>query len=153
MDKSENLMAEFSQLSYKFEPLMPKKQKGLIVGDIVYLNPEQTAAELPATIAEEIGHYLTSVGDITRQDTVEKRKQEQKARDVGAMMVVTPEDLISCYKERLATVWECAEFLGITEETMQNAIEVYSKVYEHGFDYKNYVIKFRPNGTLDVWED
>lgn len=64
MDDAEKLMALYPELEYKFEPIMPKVQKGLIVKDVVYLNPDQTPEELTCTVAEEIGHYLTSVGDI-----------------------------------------------------------------------------------------
>ncbi|WP_416336856.1 hypothetical protein [Enterococcus asini] len=49
------------------------------------MNPRQSQTELTCTIAEEIGHHLTSFGDIIEQDTIEKRKREQKTRDVGAL--------------------------------------------------------------------
>lgn len=153
MDKAEDLMAHYPQLMYKFEPLMPAKQKGLIINNVVYLNPEQSHAELSSTVAEEIGHHLTSVGNIVDQDTIEKRKQEQKARDIGAMMVVTPEDIIECYKEGFSEVWECAEFLEITKEAMQNAVDVYHKTYGRWLCCENYSIEFKENGTLKVWEN
>ena len=43
---------------------MPDKLKGLYNDEIIYLNPSQSPEELTGTIAEEIGHYLTTVGNI-----------------------------------------------------------------------------------------
>lgn len=148
----ELLMSRYPELTYKYEPEMPDKQKGLYIDDVVYLNPRQSLKEMVGTLAEELGHYLTTVGDITAQNTNEKRKQEQKARDVGVMMAVTPQDFIDCYKERFKNIWECADFLDITRKTLEDAIATYSKMYEFGLEYKNYKIFFRPNGTISVIE-
>lgn len=152
MNKVEKLMSTYPELNYKFESLMPEKQKGLIINQIVYLNPSQSAEELTSTVAEEIGHYLTSIGDIVKQDTNEKRKQEQKARDVGATMVVSPQDVVDCFNERFERIWECTEFLGITEDAFTNAIKTYAKKYSDGLRYKKYFIDFRENGTVGVYE-
>lgn len=152
MDKAERLMAHFSGINYIFDPSMPAGQKGLYIDNHVYLNPDQTPEELTATVAEEIAHYLTSVGDIVSQDTNEKRKQEQRARDVGATLVVTPDDIIDCHKERFSTAWECAEYLGVTRESFQHAVSVYARMYEEGLDYKQYRLLFRPDGTIGVFE-
>ncbi|KGJ36221.1 ImmA/IrrE family metallo-endopeptidase [Enterococcus faecalis] len=152
MVNSEELMAQYSDLIYKFEPNMPEKQKGLYINNIVYLNPNQNSNELTCTVAEEIGHHLTTVGDIINQDTNEKRKQEQKAREVGATMVVTPQDLIDCYYECFTYVWECAEFLGVTKQTLECALNAYSKKYPIGLEYNNYKLFFNPNGTISVIE-
>lgn len=152
MDKAEKLMAHFQGINYIFDPSMPDGQKGLYIDNHVYLNPRQTSEELTDTIAEEIAHYLTSSGDITQQDTHEKRKQEQKARDVGATLVVTPQDIIDCHKERFSTVWECADYLGISKESLEHAVKVYARMYGEGLSYKNYRILFRADGTIGVFE-
>lgn len=152
MTNIEELMSKFSDLEYKFEPLMPEKQKGLYIDNIVYLNPKQSDAELVSTVAEEIGHHLTSVGNIVKQNTNEQRKQEQKARDVGVTLIVKPEDFITCYKERFTYMWESAEYLGVTTSALKDAVRVYAKMYPDGLDYKNYQIIFRYNGTVAVFE-
>ncbi|OTP12510.1 hypothetical protein A5844_000743 [Enterococcus sp. 10A9_DIV0425] len=152
MNNVELLMSMYPELTYKYETEMPDRQKGLYIDNVVYLNPHQSLKEMTDTVAEEIGHYLTTVGDIIAQDTNEKRKQEQKARDVGVTLVVAPQDFIDCYKERFKCIWECADFLGITKKTLENAIAIYSKMYEFGLEYKNYKIFFRPNGTVSVIE-
>lgn len=152
MDNVEKLMARFSDVEFRFEPDMPEKQKGLYMDNVVYLNPKQSTIELTSTIAEEIGHHLTSVGNIISQDTNEKRKQEQKARDLGSTLIVVPKDFIDCYNERFTFMWESAEYLGITTEALKEAVKTYSKMYPNGLSYKNYRIVFRANGTVGVCE-
>ncbi|TXW92274.1 toxin, partial [Klebsiella pneumoniae] len=85
-------MAKYDELTYKFEKKMPDHQNGLIIGKTIYLRPGQSATELAATISEEIAHYLTSVGDITDSNNPDHRKQERRARDIGAVMLVSPYD-------------------------------------------------------------
>ena len=110
MDKVEELMAAYPDLHFIFDKNMPEGQQGLYIDDHIYLNPKQSKADLLGTMGEEIGHYLTSAGDITAQDTNEKRKQERKARDIGAAIVVTPYDIIACFEEGCKTLLECASF-------------------------------------------
>lgn len=152
MDKAEKLMADFQGINYIFDSSMPDGQKGLYIDNHVYLNPRQTPEELTATIAEEIAHHLTSSGDIICQETTEQRKQEQRARDIGSTLVVTPEDIIACHKEGLSTVWECADYLEINKKSFEHAINVYARMYEEGLTYQNYRIFFQANGTIDVTE-
>lgn len=152
MDNVEKLMANYSDVKYKFELNMPIGQKGLYINNVAYLNPQQTFEELIDTVGEEIGHHLTTVGDIIDQDTTEKRQQEQRARDVGRTLVISPQDIIDCYHERFAYPWECAEFLGVSVEAIIEAIKVYAKKYSGFMDYQNYTILFRTNGTIGVYE-
>ena len=54
---------------------------GLIYGDIIGLNKNiQTDTERSCILAEELGHYYTSTGDIIDQTNVQNRKQEHRAR-------------------------------------------------------------------------
>lgn len=129
---------------------MPIHQDGLIIGEVVYLRPGQSSEELVRTVSEEIGHYLTSVGDISDTDNPESRKQERKARDVGATLVVTPKELLNCFKEGLITYWECAEFLEIPLETLKRAMNVYRRTNNGKLKYKHYTFYFNANGTVDI---
>lgn len=94
MQLHEELMSAFPELDFVYDPLMPEKQKGFIDDNIVYLNPNQSYYELPGTIGEEIAHHLTTVGDISKQSTLSDRKQERLARNIGAILVVSPYDII-----------------------------------------------------------
>lgn len=153
MDNIEKMMSTFSNLDYKFEPLMPDKYKGIIDDDTVYLNPRQTKTQLASTVAEEIGHYLTSAGNILDQDSPETKKQERKARDVGATLVVTPENILRCYENGYETIEGCADFLGITKETFMNAINYYRRKDGAIMTKNKDVIVFNIDNTIKVYKN
>ncbi|WP_251855405.1 ImmA/IrrE family metallo-endopeptidase [Enterococcus italicus] len=150
MKNAEELMADFPHLEYKFEPLMPDKLKGLYNDEIIYLNPSQSPEELTGTIAEEIGHYLTTVGNIIDQDTNLKRKQERLARDIGATLVVSPSDIIDCYENGCKTIDDCVTHLAVTKQVFEDAISYYARRFNGIKTENGYTIFFRENGTVGV---
>lgn len=150
MDKVEKLMAAYPNINYIFDNEMPDGQSGLYVDNYVYLNPRQTHENLVGTVAEEIAHHLTTVGDISKQSTLSDRKQERLARDIGAILVVSPYDIIKCYENGCKTIAESANFLQITVETLKTAIEYYAKKFNGIKTENNYTLLFQPNGTVAV---
>ena len=62
---------------------MPIGQKGLLINETIYLNPNQEKYELNSTLAEELGHYLTSSGTSCYKIQNEKRNKnvEQEILD------------------------------------------------------------------------
>lgn len=150
MNNFEVLMTCFPNLQYKFEKKMPQKQKGLYVDNVVYLNPNQTNAELKSTIAEEIAHHYTTVGDISDYNSPDSRKQERRARLVAAEMNVHPSLLINAYNKGCREYWEVADELGITEKALKEAIDLFQQKYGEGFNYKNYNILFASGESIKV---
>lgn len=140
----------FPELTYKTEHGMPIGQKGLLINETIYLNPNQEKYELNSTLAEELGHYLTSYGNIVLQDTNEKRKQERRARDIGSILVVSPQDIIECFEEGCRSTLECALYLQITEDTFKDAVKYYSRRFSGIKTENNYTLLFQPNGTVAV---
>lgn len=54
---------------------------GLINGNVIGINKKiQTCRKRICILAEELGHYHTTIGDIISQSTVSDRKQELRAR-------------------------------------------------------------------------
>lgn len=147
---SERLMAKYDELTYKFEKGMPDHQDGLIIGKTIYLRPGQSAIELAATISEEIAHYLTSVGDITDLDSPTNQKQEKRARDIGAVMLVSPYDIIDCFEAGCVSIWECAEHLQVSEVTFKDAVKWYARKWNGIKTENDYTLLFQPNGTVAV---
>ena len=127
MDKVEKLMAAYPNIKYVFDSSMPDGQSGLYVDNYVYLNPRQTHENLVGTVAEEIGHHLTTIGNIIDQDTNLKRKQERQARDIGASLVVSPSDIIDCYENGCKTIDDCVIHLGVTNQVFEDAISYYAR--------------------------
>ena len=150
MDKVEELMAAYPDLHFIFDKNMPDGQQGLYIDHHIYLNPDQSQEDLLSTIGEEIGHYLTSAGDITAQDTNEKRKQERKARDIGSAIVVTPYDIIACFEEGCKTLAACADYLGVPPKTFKDAVTYYARRFDGIKTEENYTLFFHIDGTIEV---
>ncbi|MGX6994061.1 hypothetical protein CBF34_07200 [Vagococcus penaei] len=150
MQNSESLMLEHDYLAYVFDRYMPSKQKGLYIDNTIYLNAGQSEKELYATVAEEIAHHLTSYGDIINQEVADARRQEKKARYVASLMTVSLGDLITCYQQGLVYDWECADYLGVTREAFNSAIELYKEKMGIKFKFKGYLFSFEIADSLNI---
>ena len=86
------------------EGLLVKEQPltghdGLIRGSRIAIRKDiETQAEKSCVLAEEIGHYRTSSGNILDQNKVESRKQEYRARLYGYNLKIGLAGLISAYE-------------------------------------------------------
>ena len=87
MTKYEELLENTSQeivSVYETYDLSNTRLKGLYYEGTVALNRElKTQAEKVDVLAEELGHYHTTVGNILDQTNAEARKQERTARLPG----------------------------------------------------------------------
>lgn len=150
MQNFEMLMSQHDDITYIFDRNMPNKHKGLYIDNTVYLNQNQSAPELYSTVAEEIGHHLTSYGDIIDQSVTDSRRQEKKARYVASLMTVSLEGLIECSENGLKYDWECAEYLEVTIVAFKEAIELYQEKFGMTFNHEGYRFSFATAGTLDI---
>jgi len=76
----ENLMSQYTYLTFRFEKEMPRALPGLIVGDFVLINPNRSKTKQYETLIEEIGHYEKSVGNISDYSDPDAKRQEAEAR-------------------------------------------------------------------------
>ena len=150
MDKAEQLMSTFADIDYVFDNRMPSGQKGLYIDNSIYLNPQQSSCELTSTVAEEIAHHYTSVGDITNYELTEARKQERKARLVAAEITIHPTQLILAYENGCREYWEVADELEITVEALKEGIELFKEKYGEGFIYGGFKIVFGSGDSMKV---
>ena len=104
----------------------------------------KTTIEKSCVLAEEIGHYKTTYGDITRLDSVSNVKQEYRARIYGYNLNVGLIGIIRCYEHGCKTLHEMADFLDVTEEYLDTVISTYRKKYGMFTTLDNYVIYFEP---------
>ena len=84
---------------------------GLCMGKTIFLSPGLTYRRRIAVLAEELAHLQYTVGDITSQNTVDKRKAELLARRKSYEAIVPFEDIIEMLKagEYLSDVAELYE--------------------------------------------
>lgn len=99
------------------------EQNGLIRGRRIAIRKNLTTqTEKSCVLAEELGHYFTSHGNILDMDEVKNRKQELRARLYGYDMQIGLIGIIECYKHHCRSLYEMAEYLQVTEEYLKEAL-------------------------------
>lgn len=142
----EELLEEASQegLIVKEKPLL--NNDGRLKGKRIAIRQDiPTTSKKADVLAEEMGHYYTSVGRIVEQDTAENIKQERTARLWGYNKRIGLNGLIQAFKAHCETLYDIAEFLNVSEESLTEALEYYRQIYGNGVMVENYFIQFEPN--------
>ena len=145
--------ADQLDLAVKEQPLTV--HDGLIRGRRIAIRKSiETQAEKSCVLAEELGHYFTSFGNILNMDETQNRKQELRARLSGYDMQIGLIGIIECYKHHCRSLYEMAEYLQVTEEYLKKALECYSRKYgENLVTIDNYTIRFIPSlQVVEFWK-
>ena len=103
-----------------------------------------TSIEKACVLAEELGHYYTTVGDILDQSKPESRKQERQARLWAYNKQIGLQGLIGAYEAGCQNRYEVAEYLEVTNEFLAECIECYRQKYGVGTTVDSYYIMFIP---------
>lgn len=143
--------AEVEQVEVR-EMQLSIRLKGLYCDNVIAINSTiPTMTEKACILAEELGHYHTTVGDILDQTQLNNRKQEKRARRWGYQRLVPLVKLVQAYKSGAKNRFELAEYLDVTEEFLEKAIDHYKEKYGlfYGIDDK-YCICFDPLWVLEV---
>ena len=134
-------------LLVKEQPLT--EHDGLIRGSRIAIRKDiETQAEKSCVLAEEIRHYRTSSGNILDQNKVESRKQEYRARLYGYNLKIGLAGLSRAYEARCRNRYEMAEYLDVTEEYLEEAIDCYKAKYGLYASVDNYIIYFEPFAVM-----
>lgn len=124
---------------------------GLLRGKRIAIRKDiETQAEKSCVLAEEIGHYRTSSGNILDQNKVESRKQEYRARLYGYNLKIGLAGLIRAYEAGCGNLYEMAEYLDTTEEYLKEAMQCYHAKYGVYAVIDNYVIYFEPFAVIHM---
>lgn len=145
--------ADQLDLAVKEQPLTV--HDGLIRGRRIAIRKSiETQSEKSCVLAEELGHYFTSFGNILNMDETQNRKQELRARLSGYDMQIGLIGIVECYKHHCRSLYEMAEYLQITEEYLKEALECYSRKYgENLVTIDNYAIRFVPSlQVMEFWK-
>ena len=136
--------ADSEQIIVKEKPL--KNFDGLAFGNKIAIRKDiKTSKEKSCVLAEELGHYYTTSGNILDQSDTMNRKQELKARFTGYNIKIGLIGIVSAYESGCSNLYEIAEYLDVTEEYMQDALECYTSKYGECTCIDNYAIYFIPN--------
>lgn len=127
---------------------MDSAVRGLCIGSNIVLNRDiDNLKEFNCILAEEIGHYKTTVGDITAPGTNNAR-QELRARAYAYDKLIGLKGLIQAWDAGCRSINEAAEYLTVTEEFFMAALEYYRSKYGVQTSCKDRIITFIP--YLDI---
>ena len=121
-----------------------KTYDGRIKNKNIYLRKDLSFTEKSCVLAEELGHYYTTVGDILDQSKAGNRKQERHARMWGYNRCIGLQGIIKAYKANLTGIDEVADFFNVTPQYFYEAIQCYRQKYGVYTTVDNYVIYFDP---------
>lgn len=149
MNCYEQLIDESSNDVFVIEKHFLSKAKGLCKGRKIGISKDiDTSAEKACVLAEELGHYHTTYGNILDLSDTSNRKQELRARAWAYDKLIGLSGIISCFEVGCRSLHEMAEHLEVTEEFLKETIERYRQKYGTYTTIKNYIIYFEP--TLGV---
>ncbi len=161
LDKKETLLNECKELGINVvsNPL-PQNVKGLYYSDsetepVITLNPSiDTESELYCVIAEELGHYHTSCGDLLSQDTNKTvlDQQECRARRWAFEKLVPLDKFIEAFTAGIRNRYELSHFLDVTEEFLEECISYYIGKYGTFKEMGKFIIYFEPLGVFRAFE-
>lgn len=127
-------------------PFESERFKGLYCDGVIALSQVlETEAEKACVLAEELGHHYTAVGDILDQSSVANRKQEMRGRILAYNRLVGLRGIIDAYNHHCQGTAEAAEYLGVTEEFLNDTLTYYKNKYGMYATVDNYAIIFEPS--------
>lgn len=122
------------------------KAEGLINGNVIGINKKiRTCRKRTCILAEELGHYHTTIGDIISQSTISERKQELRARVWAYNKLIGLSGIVDAFNHGCRSLSDTAEYLDVTEEFLLEALQYYKGKYGIYTTLDNYVIYFEPS--------
>lgn len=136
-----------------YEEYMSPRIKGLYADNVIQLNKHiKIQTERTCVLAEEFGHYHTSAGDILDQANSVSRKQELIARRWAYNKLVPLPKIVSAHQQYLSNNYELADFLDVTEEFLEDALNWYKSKYGLYALVDNYTLCFEPLGVFEIFD-
>ena len=150
----ENLLMEAAQLGVDiYETPMTPTVKGLYADNIIWINRFiPTVTERACILAEELGHYHTSVGNIIDPADIHNRRQELRARDWAYRRLVPLSKIVQAYHAGVADRHELAEYLGVSEQFLQSAVDRYREKYGTYTIVDGHIIYFDPLAVAEMFD-
>ena len=133
----------------KDKPL--RAHDGRIKKNRIAIRKDLPEIQKKCVLAEELGHYHTSFGDIMDQNLTANRKQEYRARLWAYNKLIGLSGIVSAYSAGCRNLYDMAAHLDVTEEFLQEALSCYRQKYGVCTRHEKYVIYFEPNiGVFEV---
>jgi Zn-dependent peptidase ImmA (M78 family) len=139
--------AEEERIEVTYLPLQGKT-KGLYCDGVIAINKKlSTTAEKTCILAEELGHYYTSYGNIINQEIISNRKQELRAKRWAVRYLVPFSSIVRAFEAGCKNCSEAADYIGVTEEFLRYAFKAYNNIYRKYKEFGRYVVYLDPPGV------
>nr|WP_039813787.1 hypothetical protein [Jeotgalibacillus malaysiensis] len=140
----EKLMDEYPDLNYEEDNNMPEKLPGVIIDNFIAINRNLSMKAKYFILAEEIGHYLTTNGDILNLKDIRHMKAEVVARRWGFHKVLSFDHLLECYDRSILTCDELCSHFELEPEHVNQVLKSYIDKYGPSVEHKGHLIQFDP---------
>lgn len=142
----EDLLIEYDteDIVIKEKPL--QSSNGRIYNNRIAIRHDMNTVDKTCTLAEELGHYYTTTGDILNQENVSNRKQEHRARMWAYSKLLPLQFFVLAFKHGCRSIHETAEFLDVTEEFLIDCINAYHSKYGPFLEMNGYLFMFSETG-------
>lgn len=142
----EDLLIEYDteDIVIKEKPL--QSSNGRIYNNRIAIRHDMNTVDKACTLAEELGHYYTTTGDILNQENVSNRKQEHRARMWAYSKLLPLQFFVLAFKHGCRSIHETAEFLDVTEEFLIDCINAYHSKYGPFLEMNGYLFMFSETG-------
>lgn len=142
----EDLLNEYANedLVIKEKPL--QSSNGRIYNNRIAIRHDMNTVDKTCTLAEELGHYYTTTGDILDQTNVSNRKQEHRARMWAYDKLLPLQFFILAFKHGCRSIHETAEFLEVSEAFLLECVGAYYSKYGTYLEFNGYLLMFSETG-------
>lgn len=123
--------------------------KGLYCDNVIATKKGMAYKEKTSVLAEELGHFYRTYGNILDQSDTTNRKEERKARVWAYKRLVGIAKIVDAYKIGISNRYELSEFLGVPEAFIEEAITYYYEKYGLYVKLDNYYVYFNPLGVME----
>lgn len=142
----EELLIESEKNGLIIKELQLTSSNGRIKGKRIAIRQNiPTLAEKACVLAEEIGHFHTGSGDILDQSITINKKAELAGRLWAYNKQIGLSGIIRGYHAKCENNYELAEYLGVTEEFLNEALSCYRNKYGTCVEFDGHIITFEPH--------
>lgn len=126
----EKLLNDANMIGLKvFELNFESDAKGICYGEKIGIKKDMTLNEKACVLAEEIGHFKKTAGNILDQMDIGNKKQEKVARTWAVNKMIRIDDLFNINLNCCNTAYDIADSLGVTEEFLKEILETFKRKY------------------------
>lgn len=121
------------------------KRFGKCYNNKVFINSNMPETQKTEVLAEEYGHFKTTVGDITDLTDIRNLKMERIARTYAYEILCSMDKLIAVINKGATNLDEICDALTVSPKFFHEAINHYKCKYGLYYEYNNYIFHFDDN--------